>query len=120
MHTLALFATFAFLLCIPIVAQAESFAVERQRPMAATSTSPDPLAEVDALFSYGEDMERDRQALATLEHALVTDAHNYQLLWRAARASYHVGDDAITREKPRYFERGIETAQRAVAQQPTG
>src|SRR5438105_15485476 len=65
-------------------------------------------------------MERDREALATREHALVMDAHNYQLLWRAARASYHVGDDVSTREKSHYFERGIETAQRAVAQQPTG
>src|SRR5439155_2870030 len=61
-----------------------------------------------------------QQALATLTRALLTDAHNYQVLWRAARAYYQVGDDASDREKQRYFERGIELGKRAVAQQPSG
>ena len=118
MVKLVLCATITALLWMPLVAQAES--VGRQSPMTATSTSPDPLAEADGLFSYGEDMERDRQALTTLTRALGTNADNYQLLWRTARAYYHVGDDASNSEKRRYFECGIETGQRAVAQQPTG
>src|SRR5439155_14395472 len=86
----------------------------------ATPTRADPIAEADRLFSDGEDMQRDRQALATIERALGQDTNNYQLLWRAARAYYHVGDDAGAGEKRRHFERGIEVGQRAVAQQPTG
>ncbi len=54
-------------------------------------------------------MEHDRQALTILTRALGTDPDNYQLLWRAARAYYHVGDEASDSEKQRYFERGIET-----------
>jgi tetratricopeptide (TPR) repeat protein len=99
--------------------QTESFAVEGPHPLLTPSTPADPVAEADALFSYGEDTARDLQALATLVRALVTDAHNYQLLWRAARAYYQVGDDASEREKQRYFEHGIEMGQRAVAQQPS-
>jgi tetratricopeptide (TPR) repeat protein len=120
MYKFGLCAMIASLLWTPRLVQAEPFAVGRHSPMMATSTSTDPLADADALFSYGEDMERDRRALTTLERALATDATNYQVLWRAARAYYHVGDDASTSEQQRYFERGIETGQRAVAQQPTG
>src|SRR5712691_8912601 len=65
-------------------------------------------------------MEHDRQALTILTRALGTDPDNDQVLWRAARAYYHVGDEASDSEKQRYCERGIETGQRAVAQQPTG
>jgi tetratricopeptide (TPR) repeat protein len=84
------------------------------------SASADPAAAADALFSYGEDTARDLQALATLVRALVTDEHDYQLLWRAARAYYQVGNDASDEEKQRYFEHGIALGQRAVAQQPSG
>ena len=89
-------------------------------PNPTPSTRPDPVAEADALFSYGEDTARDLQALATLARAVLTDEHNYQVLWRAARAYYHVGDDASEREKRRYFEFGIEMGQLAVARQPAG
>jgi hypothetical protein len=61
-----------------------------------------------------------RQALTILTRALVTDADNYQLLWRTARAYDHVSDDAGDSEKQQYFERGIETGQRAMVQHPTG
>ena len=107
------------LLCYAGSVQTESFAVEGLHPLLTPSTPADPVAEADALFSYGEDTARDLQALATLVRALVTDAHNYQLLWRAARAYYQVGDDASEREKQRYFEHGIEMGQLAVAQQPS-
>jgi tetratricopeptide (TPR) repeat protein len=87
--------------------------------LSTPSTNADPVTEADALFSYGEDTVRDLQALATLVRALVTDAHNYQLLWRAARAYYQVGDQASDQEKQRYFEQGMALGQRAVAQQPS-
>jgi tetratricopeptide (TPR) repeat protein len=108
------------LLWLPRLAQAESFAVDGHRPLSTSSTSTDPVADADVLFSYGEDTARDLQALAILTRALVTDVHNYQVLWRAARAYYQVGDDTSDKEKQRYFERGIEMGQRAVAQQPAG
>ena len=118
--TLVICALISALLWLPRLAQAESFAVDGHSSISPSSTSTDPIADADVLFSYGEDTARDLQALATLTRALVTDAHNYQVLWRAARAYYQVGDDASDREKQRYFERGIEMGQRAVAQQPAG
>lgn len=107
------------LLWFPLFAQAESFAVGWRSPISTLSTSTDAVADADALFSYGEDTARDLQALAILTRALGTDAHNYQVLWRAARAYYQVGDDASDREKRHYFERGIEMGQRAIAEQPS-
>ena len=109
MHTLVIFAMITALLWLPLLVQAESFAVDGHSPIPTPSTRTDPVADADALFSYGEDTARDLQALAILTRALVTDAHNYQVLWRAARAYYQVGNDASDREKQRYFERGIET-----------
>jgi tetratricopeptide (TPR) repeat protein len=120
MHKLVSLTAIASLLWIPLLVHAESFAVDKQGPMTETPTNPDTLAAADALFSYGEDLERDRQALAMLERAVAMDATNYQVLWRVARAYYQVGDKASAREKRRYFEHGIEMGQRAVVQQPTG
>ena len=120
MHKLMIFAMIPVLLWLPLVVRAASFAVDGQSPVSTPSARTDPVAEADALFSYGEDTARDLQALATLTRALVTDAHNYQVLWRAARAYYQVGDDASDSEKQRYFEHGIEMGQRAVAQRPAG
>src|SRR2546428_10029260 len=120
MHTLVIFAMLTALLWLPLWVQAASCAVDGQSFMPPPSPSTDPIADADALFSYGEDTARDLQALATLTRALLTDAHNYQGLWCAARAYYQVGDDASDREKQRYFERGVEFGKRAVAQQPSG
>lgn len=53
-----------------------------------------------------------------IERSLAADGDNYQWLWRAARVSYFVGDDAPKADKLRYFERGIESGQRAVAREP--
>jgi tetratricopeptide (TPR) repeat protein len=108
------------LLWFPLYVQAESFAVDGSSPVPTLSTNTDSVADADALFSYGEDTARDLQALAILTRALVADEHNYQVLWRAARAYYQVGDDASDREKRYYFERGIDMGQRAVAEQPSG
>jgi tetratricopeptide (TPR) repeat protein len=109
-----------FFLWLLLLIPAASFVVDGQSPLPSPATPTDPVAEADALFSYGEDTARDLQALATLTRALVTNAHNYQVLWRTARVYYQVGDDASDSEKQRYFERGIEVGQDAVARQPAG
>jgi tetratricopeptide (TPR) repeat protein len=119
-HAPTIGALITAILWFPLFVQAESFAVDGHSPIHTPATSSDPVAYTDALFSYGEDTARDLQALAILTRALGTDAHNYQVLWRAARAYYQVGDDASNREKQHYFERGIEMGQRAVAEQPSG
>jgi FimV-like protein len=103
-------------------------ALARQQPAAASlrgetsapAASAEAIREADRLFSYGADAERERQALAVIERALAADANNYQLLWRAARSYYYVGDGAGAGEKVRHFERGIEVGQRAIAGQPDG
>src|SRR4030095_9018035 len=120
MHALLICAMISALLWLPLLVQAASFAVEEHSPLPPPSTSTDPVADADALFSYGEDTARDLQALATLTPALVTEAASYRVLWRPARAYYQVGEDTSDNEKQRYFERAIEMGQRAVAQQPAG
>src|SRR4029450_1585730 len=120
MHTLMICTMITALLWLPLLVQAESLAVDGHSPIPIPAASIDPVVDADALFSYGEDTARDLQALAILTRALVTDMHNYQVLWRAARAYYPVGDDPSDREKQRYFEHGVEMGQRAVAQQPAG
>ena len=112
--------TLAVLCWMPIVVRAELGAVSADSQAQAPSSSPDTMAEADALFSYGEATARDRQALSLIAQALERRPDEYQLLWRAARVYYHVGDDAAAEEKRDYFERGIATGQRAVALQPTG
>ena len=112
--------TIAVLFWAPLVVQAEPHAGSIPSQAQAPSTSADPIAEADGLFAYGEDRGRDRQALSVIERALERRANEYQLLWRAARVYYHVGDDAEVSEKQHYFERGIAAGQRAVALQPTG
>lgn len=88
-------------------------------PVVSKPAPFDPIREADRLFSHGEDTGRDRQSLETIERALAADGNNYQLLWRAARSYFFVGDSAGNKsEKVGYFDKGIATAQRAVAQQP--
>lgn len=89
-------------------------------PAASAPAAPSPVHEADRVFSHGEDAARDRQSLELIERAVASDPNNYQLLWRLARSSYYVGDEAPSSEKVKYFERGIEAAQKAVALQPGG
>lgn len=91
-------------------------ALAQAKPRVAAAVNP--FAEPDHLFTFGEIAERDKHALALIEQALAQDGSNYQWLWRAARAYYHVGDSANGDEKLRYFEKGMEAGQRAIAQQP--
>src|SRR5215468_2331692 len=106
--------TIAVLFLVPLVVQAEPHAGSIPSQAQVPSASADPIAEADGLFAYGEDRGRDRQALSVIERALERRANEYQLLWRAARVYYHVGDDAEVGEKQHYFERGIAAGQRAV------
>jgi len=108
------------LFLVPLVVRAEQRAGSIHGQAQGPISGADPIAETDGLFSYGEDTVRDRQALSLIERALETRAGEYQLLWRAARVYYHVGDDAEVSQKRDYFERGIATGQRAVACQPDG
>jgi tetratricopeptide (TPR) repeat protein len=96
-------------LCAPHFSQTRSHAA------AAPLT---PFQEADALFTFGEDAERDKKSLAVIERELNGDASNYQWLWRAARVCYFVGEDAAKPDKLRYFEKGIDTGQRAIAREP--
>jgi tetratricopeptide (TPR) repeat protein len=84
----------------------------------AGTPPPTPFQEADRLFTYGEDTERDKQALAIIDRELAADATNYQWLWRAARVCYFVGEDAPKNDKLRYFNKGIDAGQRAVAREP--
>jgi tetratricopeptide (TPR) repeat protein len=86
--------------------------------LTACATWAQTFQEADHLFTYGDDASRDQQALAVIEKALANDGNNYQWLWRAARARYHVGDEARKADKLKHFESGIAYAQRAVAQLP--
>jgi tetratricopeptide (TPR) repeat protein len=76
--------------------------------------------EADNLMTCGEDAERDKQAYQVAERGLTGDLNNYQWLWRVARGAFYAGDSAAKNDKLRFFERGIEVAQKAVAQQANG
>jgi tetratricopeptide (TPR) repeat protein len=76
------------------------------------------FSEADYLFTYGKDSNRDKQALTVIEKALVSDSNNYQWLWRAARACYYIGDEALKADKLKHFERGISYAHRATGREP--
>ncbi|HEX4949134.1 MAG TPA: TRAP transporter TatT component family protein [Blastocatellia bacterium] len=88
------------------------------KTVAAVPLSKDPIGDADRLFSRGDVPAQDQQAMAILESALTTDGKNYELLWRAARATYYVGDFGAEADKLKHFDKGIALAQRAVALQP--
>src|SRR5215831_18158819 len=79
-----------------------------------------PTSEVDRLFVYGGDNERERQAFEVLERALKETPNDYHLLWRAARSYYYFGDGAMGRDRADYFEKGIAASMRAVAENGAG
>lgn len=84
----------------------------------AQAATFDQFNEADRLFTDGENLQRDKQALAVIERALVIDGTNYQWLWRAARCYYEVGDNVGKGEKLAYFQKGIDAGQRAIAREP--
>ncbi|MGH9845448.1 MAG: TRAP transporter TatT component family protein, partial [Blastocatellia bacterium] len=98
-----------FALFTPALAQAKA---------QASPLPPSPLQEADRLFTFGENAERDKQSLAVIDQELAGDGNNYQWLWRAARACYFVGEEAAKNDKLRYFDKGIDAGQRAIAREP--
>ena len=88
------------------------------KPTISAPLSKDPIGESDRLFSRGDAPSQDQQALAILESALTTDSKNYDLLWRAARAAYYVGDFGPKEDRLKHYEKGIAFALRAVKLQP--
>jgi tetratricopeptide (TPR) repeat protein len=87
------------------------------KPEPATGRSQNPIGDAEALFTRGDDPAKDLQGLTILEQAVTADGKNYDLLWRAARAAYYVGDFGVANEKLKYFDQGIAYAQRAIALQ---
>ncbi len=89
------------------------------QPKARAAAAPaNPFHEADKLFTFGEDAERDKQSLAIIEREMAGNGNDYQWLWRAARVYYYAGEEADKSQKLRYFEKGMNAARRAVAQQP--
>ncbi|MCI0523849.1 MAG: hypothetical protein L0Y75_01170, partial [Acidobacteria bacterium] len=91
------------------------------QPKASSATVPvsaNPFQEADWLFTFGEDAERDKQSLAVIERALASNGNDYQWQWRAARVYYYVGDAAGKTEKLPFFEKGMDTGRRAIAELP--
>ena len=82
--------------------------------------NPATLAEVDGMFGYGVDRAREVQAANLLDRAVAEAPADYELLWRAARANYWLGNRAMPKERLAWYERGIELGKRAVAQKPDG
>lgn len=118
-----LFVVLSFFLCtFPLFAQSKTPAKGKRaavtKPEPTVAISQNPLADADVLFTRGDDPAKDLQGLLILEKAVLGDGKSYDLLWRAARAAYYVGDFGVTNDKLKYFEQGIGYAQRAVALQP--
>lgn len=76
------------------------------------------MAEADRLFSGGEAAGHGRQALEVLERALRAAPDRYELLWRAARAGYHVAESADRNEALALLSQAIEAGERAVGSSP--
>jgi tetratricopeptide (TPR) repeat protein len=86
----------------------------------AATTASEAIAEADRLFGYGAEPANERRALELLDSAVKESPADYSLLWRAARSYYYTGDGVAAKERVKYFERGIEIANRAIAQNANG
>src|SRR5262245_8276908 len=84
------------------------------------AAAPDPISEIDRLFSYGADPASEKQALDIVERALKALPNDYELLWRAARSYYYTADGMADRDKVQYYNRGIAAGSRAVDQKANG
>ncbi|MFN7928891.1 MAG: TRAP transporter TatT component family protein [Blastocatellia bacterium] len=117
-----LLVSLTFLFCTaPLLAQNKPQPTDKSaaatKPAPVTAGSNTPIADADALFTRADDPAKDIQALAILEKAVLADGKNYDLLWRAARAAYYIGDFGTTTDKTKYFDKGIAFGQRAIALQ---
>jgi tetratricopeptide (TPR) repeat protein len=87
---------------------------------ALSASPPDPVPEIDRLFSYGADPGSEKQALEIAERALKGKPNDYELLWRAARSYYYTADGVAARDRLPYYNRGIAVGSRAVDQKTGG
>lgn len=111
----------AFCVCaLAICALAPTLLHAAQADPSAPTTDSELLAESDRLATTSESASQYLASLALLERALSTNPTHYQILWRAARLYYKVGDTAAEPAKAGYFEQGITVGQQAVAQHPGG
>ena len=79
------------------------------------------VADVDGLFGYGADASREKRALEILERELAANPNDYDLLWRAARSYYYVGNGLQPKkEREAHFQRGMDAGKRAIAQNANG
>ena len=85
----------------------------------ASAQSP-AIEQIDRLFSWGEDASRDRRALDLIEQGLAADGNNYQLLWRASRSYYHVGERAPKNDRINSYNQGIKAGEKATAVNANG
>jgi len=78
----------------------------------------DKLKQADSLYKQYERTENQeplRQAVAILDALSQSDAGNYDVAWRRARAYYSLGDDAKgNSEKLKLFDQAIQSGKHAV------
>lgn len=86
---------------------------------AAPTDLADVLAEADRLYARREEMAHVRQSIDMLEAWLEESPHEYEVLWRLARAYEWVGRYADSADKPGVFGAAVEYAKRAVEAEPT-
>jgi tetratricopeptide (TPR) repeat protein len=72
-------------------------------------------------FESTENQEPLKQAVAILDGLSQSEANNYEVAWRRARAYYSLGDDAkANSEKLRLFDQAIQSGKHAVELKPDG
>jgi tetratricopeptide (TPR) repeat protein len=100
----SIFAVIGLLLCFAAFGQA--------------AEEPDKMAQADALLAGPDlDYNKGRQAMALYESLLQA---NPVLLTRLAKACFILGDMAPIKERGYYYEKGLEYADRLLAQEPNG
>lgn len=88
--------------------------------VAAPSGLADLLAEADRLFARREAMANVQQSIDMLEAWLKDAPHEYEALWRLARAYEWVGRYAAPADQGELFATAVAYAERAVEAAPDG
>lgn len=88
--------------------------------IAATTDLADVLVEADRLFARREEMANVQQSIELLEGWLEHAPHEYEVLWRLARAYEWVGRYAVPTEQADWFATAVAYAERAVETHPGG
>lgn len=78
-------------------------------------TSNNILAELDALFDGREDIGKVQQIVTNCERLMAGNSRDYELLWRCSRAYFHLGREALSKDKKlAFYNRAVEMGKRAV------